>query len=172
MTSLKLKLSLYYITILLGILLIGNFSIPAKAASMFSSRSHTAATRTKSESWVKRGLAIGAGALTGAIVYSVATRDWRWAWGIWGLLTSTTRRIAGVISSGTTTARVVTSTAPGPASRVAQYGVTKVAKRVVKVGAATSIFTWANVQWAQRVFMVSASALTGAVLGNSMYGKY
>lgn len=144
-------------------------------------------------SLTNRILVIGLGALTGAVVYSIATRDWSWAWGLWGGTMALGRRVAGVFASNApapggaaaeagaaTSATAIPSGAAGAATTPAiRTGVAATAAApAAGTGTARAITwprltwpSWSTIKWSGQVAVVTASALTGAFLGHAIYDK-
>jgi len=180
LSRLKLK-ELLPITLAFGLVMSSTFTSAWGAETTISSFQNAPAPAAEQTAWVNRVVAIGVGALAGAIVYSIATRDWGWAWGLWGMATSAARRVTGVgaptaatriTGAGVPTAatRITGAGVPAAAARAAGAGAPAVAAGVARAGTPNAI-TWSNVVWAGRVVVVTLSALTGAFLGYSIYDK-
>jgi hypothetical protein len=130
-------------TLALGLAMSSVFTSTAAAEVRAAALDDFSAEAPREASWSSRLVAGGVGALTGAILYSVATRDWGWAWGLWGMAATAARRIVGA-------------------------GAPVTAAGVVRAGASRATI-WSSIRWAGRVVVVTLSALAGAYLGDSIY---
>lgn len=149
----------------------------------------TPAPVTEEKSFTGRMVAIGIGTLGGIVVYSIATNDWFWARAIWsgarmivssvsGLGTPGAARAIGAAATGAA-ARVTGAATTGATALAAGARATGVATRAAVAGipaaagvaraGATRVLSQSGFAWTGRWTIITVSALTGALLGNSIY---